>query len=66
LLCGANIRDAEGITGQTIGQVRDTFQEELNISPEAETIAGGEKVTDDHVVQPGQQYEFVKPAGTNG
>lgn len=66
LLCGANVQEAEGLVGRTVGDAREAYGDILNIPPEAEIRRGGEKVAEDHVIQEAESYEFIKPAGSKG
>lgn len=66
LMCGANVQDAEGLVGKTLGAAREVYTDILNIPPEAQARVGGEPVSNDHVIREGDSFEFVKPAGTKG
>lgn len=66
LVCGANVHEAEGLVGQTVGSARGTYTDVLNIPPEAQARVGGQPVGNDHVIAENETFEFVKPAGTKG
>ena len=66
LVCGANVQEAEGLVGKPLSAAREMFSDILNIPPEAQIRVGGEPVGNDHIVQEGESFEFVKPAGTKG
>ena len=66
LVCGANVQDVEGLVGKPLSAAREMFADVLNIPPEAQIRVGGQPVGNDHVILEGEQFEFVKPAGTKG
>ena len=69
VLHGANERYYD-LSGKTIGAVKKTLRDDLNIPSDAEgyVLANGvaTKVGDDFVIQPGMSLEFSKEAGEKG
>jgi hypothetical protein len=51
------------LAGMKIFQVKRKYSSVFGIAPDAVAMANQEKVSDDYVVQPGDEIEFVKPAG---
>lgn len=64
LVCGANVQDAEGLVGKTLGDVRGMYTYILNIPPESQVRVDGEPVANDHVIRENESFEFVRLAGT--
>lgn len=52
--------------GKTVADVRAGLAQVMNIPANAGAVIGGNRVTDDHVIQKGQAVEFVKEAGVKG
>ena len=66
LLCGANVQDVEGVVGKTLGEVRSAYHDVLSIPPDAQARVGGEPAGNEHVIQQGESFEFVRPVGSKG
>ncbi len=66
LLCGANVQDVDGVVGKTVGAVREEYSDVLNIPPDAQVRIGGTVADNDHVIEEGESFEFVKTAGEKG
>lgn len=54
------------VAGRTVAEVRQALALPLNISPRAVAVVGGEVVAEGHLLQAGQQLEFVRLAGEKG
>ncbi|MBI5138549.1 MAG: thiamine biosynthesis protein ThiS [Candidatus Vogelbacteria bacterium] len=65
LISGANAESAD-VAGKTLAEVRQAYQDVLNIDPRAEVRLGGKPVGPDYVLQEGDQVEFIKVAGAKG
>ena len=65
VICGVHTLDAQ-VAGRTIGDVRGALSQALNISPEAIAVVDGGEVGADHVLEAGEQVEFVRLAGEKG
>lgn len=52
--------------GQTVGQIRDELEEQMNIDPESMATIDGEAADVDTVLREGQVLLFVKHAGEKG
>lgn len=63
--CGASSSNYP-VVGRSVGFVKSTYKEILNINPEAEGIVNGTKVEDSYVMKSGDTLEFVRKAGTKG
>lgn len=63
--CGASSSNYP-VVGRSVGFVKATYKEILNINPEAEGIVNGVKVADSYVMKSGDTLEFVRKAGTKG
>lgn len=50
----------------TVRQVRDGFQDRLEIHPQATAYVDGSPVDEDTVVHEGQRLMFMRPAGEKG
>ncbi len=64
--CGANSEEYGNIEGKTVGEVRKTLRDILNIPDGARALVQGEEVDDSYVLEVGDSLEFVKPAGQKG
>ena len=65
VICGVHTLEAQ-VAGRTIGDVRGALSQALNISPEAIAVVDGGEVGADHVLEAGEQVEFVRLAGEKG
>jgi hypothetical protein len=54
------------VAGRTVAEIRQALAQPLNISPRAVAVVGGEVVAEGHLLQAGQQLEFVRLAGEKG
>jgi hypothetical protein len=63
---GANERYFDNIAGKTVGQVAKALREIFNIPKEADALIGGEKVSEDRILEAGEALEFVKERGVKG
>jgi hypothetical protein len=54
------------IAGKTVGKVRGSLKTALNIDEKAKSLVNGKEVNDDYVLQPDDNLEFVRLAGTKG
>jgi sulfur carrier protein ThiS len=54
------------LAGKTVRGVYKTLEQVLNIPRDAAVTVNGAPVTDDHVIQPGDEIEFRKEAGVKG
>ncbi len=54
------------LIGRSVGEVRAALQQALNISPRAVAVVNGREVGADHLLQEGEQLEFVRLAGEKG
>lgn len=63
---GINERYFDNIAGKTVGQVAKALREIFNIPEEADALIGGEKVSDDRILQEGESLEFLRPWGVKG
>ena len=64
VVCGANEQAMDA--GQTVAQVRENFQEILNIPDGAKAIVSGDEVGEDYAINQGDSLEFIKSAGGKG
>lgn len=63
--CGANLQSLP-VVGQSIGAIKESLKDVLNIPADAQALVSGAKVKDAYVIQENDRVEFVKPSGTNG
>lgn len=54
------------IAGRTVGDVRATLRQALNIGPQAVAIVDGREVLESHILQASEILEFVRLAGEKG
>lgn len=54
------------LASKTVGSVRKSLRDVLNIPGDAEAILDGKAVGDDIILEGGQSLEFVKSAGVKG
>ncbi|MBI3003429.1 MAG: hypothetical protein HYY54_07425 [candidate division NC10 bacterium] len=54
------------VAGRTVAEIRQALAQPLNISPRAVAVVDGEVVAEGHLLQAGQQLEFVRLAGEKG
>ena len=64
--CGANTEEYGNIEGKSVGEVRRTLRDILNIPEGARALVNGETVEDNYKLALGDSLEFVKPAGQKG
>lgn len=65
VICGVHVLEV-ALAGRAVGDVRAALSQALNISPEAVAVVDGMEVGSDHVLQAGEQVEFVRLAGEKG
>jgi len=63
--CGASSSNYP-VVGRSVGFVKSTYKEILNIDPASEGIVNGVKVADSYVMKSGDNLEFVRKAGVKG
>lgn len=63
--CGAASNNYP-VVGRSVGFVKATYREILNIDDAAEGIVNGASVRDSYVLRSGDILEFVRKAGTKG
>ena len=63
--CGASSGTFD-VGGKSVGAVADFLREVLNVDSLASGIVNGEHVNDSYVLKPGDNLEFLKPAGSKG
>lgn len=54
------------IAGKSVSEVRQALKEPLNIDPRALALVNGRDVVAAHILQAGDQLEFVRLAGEKG
>lgn len=54
------------VAGRTVAEIRQALAQPLNISPRAVAVVNGDVVAEGHLLQAGQQLEFVRLAGEKG
>jgi len=54
------------VAGRTVAEIRQALAQPLNISPRAVPVVDGEVAAEGHLLQAGQQLEFVRLAGEKG
>ncbi len=54
------------IAGKSVGEVRQTLKEPLNIDPRALALVNGRDVAATYLLKEGDQLEFVRLAGEKG
>ena len=54
------------IAGRTVGEVRATLRQALNIGPQAIAVVDGREVLESVILQVGEVLEFVRLAGEKG
>ena len=54
------------IAGKSVGEVRQTLKEPLNIDPRALALVNGREASASLVLKEGDQLEFVRLAGEKG
>jgi len=62
---GTHVMMADAI-GKTVGQVKAAMAQVMNIPTNAGAVIGSKRVTDDTIIEKGQQVEFIKEAGVKG
>ena len=63
---GVNTLNLDGLSGQTVGQIRERVTDVLTMGSNEEARLNGNPVSDDTTVSDGQTLEFVKVAGEKG
>lgn len=59
----------EGIAdavGKTVADLRAAVGQPMNLPADAQAVINGQRVGNDHVIQKGEQVEFIKEAGVKG
>jgi len=59
-------RTSMPVAGMKISEVVSSYQEIFNIPDNATALVGGKSVSGSYVVKPGDNIEFIKPAGKKG
>jgi len=59
-------RTSMPVAGMKISEVVSSYQEIFNIPDNATALVGGKTVSGSYVVKPGDNIEFIKPAGKKG
>jgi len=54
------------VVGKTVGFVKATYREILNIDTESMSVVNGENTPDSYTLKSGDVLEFVRTAGTKG
>ncbi len=54
------------IAGKSVGEVRQSLREPLNIDPRALALVNGRDVPASYILKQGDQLEFVRLAGEKG
>jgi transcription termination factor Rho len=54
------------VVGRTVGFVKSTYREILNIDISASSVVNGDSVPDSYVLKGGDTLEFVRQAGSKG
>lgn len=65
VIYGVHSLDAN-IAGRTVGEVRATLRQALNIGPQAIAVVDGREVLETFILQVGEVLEFVRLAGEKG
>lgn len=54
------------VVGKTIAQVKQAYAQTMNLPANAVAHVNGAAVSDDHLIERGQEIEFIKQAGVKG
>jgi hypothetical protein len=54
------------VVGKTVAQVKQAYAQIMNLPANAIAHVGGKPVPDSHVIERGQELEFIKEAGVKG
>lgn len=65
IISGVNTLDA-GLAGKSVADVRSMLNQPLNIDPASKPVVNGETVSEDYVLEDGDELEFVKASGEKG
>jgi len=65
VIAGADVQDLE-LAGRTVAESRALAVTVLGVHPRAPALVDGRAVGEDHVLESGQQLQFVKHAGSKG
>lgn len=63
---GANEMYFSNLGGKTVGTIKKSLREVMNIPSDADAVIGQKTVGDDFVLENGMNLEFVKEAGVKG
>lgn len=63
---GANSNDLEGLAGKTVGEIRSAFSGIYNIAADAVATLNGARVSDDHILNEGDELSFSKTVAQKG
>ena len=66
LISGPSRLVNQDLTGLTVGEVRDRFEDALNIPEGATATVNGIAVSDEQVLVDGEEVLFAKPLGQKG
>jgi sulfur carrier protein ThiS len=54
------------VHARPVGELREQLAEALSIAPTAVAVVNGQLVPETYVINPGDDLEFVRPAGRKG
>jgi hypothetical protein len=54
------------VVGKTVGYVKATYREILNIEIDSKAVTNGNEVSDSYILKSGDTLEFVRQAGVKG
>jgi len=63
--CGAS-SDMFDVVGSSVGEVAGLLQDALNIDLTAQGVVNGQQVGNDHILEAGDELEFLKTSGRKG
>lgn len=63
--CGAASSNF-AVVGKTVGYVKSTYREILNIDVDSSSVVNGENVKESYVLKSGDTLEFLRKAGSKG
>jgi len=66
ITCGVNSLPTAKVIGSSVGEVRRSYREQLNIPAGARAIVNGRPGNDDTTLKSGDELEFVKETGEKG
>ena len=54
------------LRGKSVAEIRQMLSQALNIATETRPVVNGESVSEDYVLEAGEELEFVKSSGEKG